>query len=59
MKLLKCKMCNGEVDIVGGEYSVNKKVKCKKCKFSNLNENINNISPEIVIIKKRNTDNID
>lgn len=55
MKLLKCKMCNGEVDIVGGEFSVNKKIKCRKCKFSNVND-FNNISPEIVIIKKRNSD---
>jgi len=51
MKLLKCKICNGEVDIVGGEYSVNKKIKCRKCKFSNLNDA--NKSPEILIIKKR------
>jgi hypothetical protein len=50
MKLLKCKLCNGEVDIVGNYRAVSKKVKCKKCKFSNASEKEK--FTEILIIKK-------
>ncbi len=50
MKILKCKICNGEIDIIGNEKAVNKKVKCRRCGFSNLNEK----EPEIFVIRKRN-----
>ena len=50
MKLLKCKLCGGEVNIIGGENSINKKIKCSDCGFSN--ETVSN-SPEIVVIRKR------
>jgi hypothetical protein len=50
MKLLKCKLCSGEVDIIGNEKAINKKIKCKKCGFSNENESK---FPEVVIIRKR------
>jgi hypothetical protein len=50
MKLLKCKLCLGEIDIVGNERSVNRKVKCQKCGFTNEFENK---GPEVVVIKKR------
>jgi hypothetical protein len=50
MKLLKCKVCMGEVDIVGNDRSINKKVKCRKCGFSNENEHR---GPEVVVIRKR------
>lgn len=50
MKLLKCKICLGEVDIVGNDRSVNKKTKCRKCGFSSEPENK---GPEVVIIRKR------
>lgn len=53
MKLLKCKLCKNEVDIIGGERSVNKKIKCKKCGFSNIEEKK---EPEVMIIRKRNLD---
>lgn len=52
MELLKCRVCGGEMDIVGAESSVNKKVKCNKCGFNNINLQDNKF-PEIVIINKR------
>jgi hypothetical protein len=52
MKLLKCKICNGEMDIVGNEHAINKKVKCRQCSFSNENEHERK-SPEVVILRKR------
>lgn len=50
MKLLKCKLCSGEVDIIGNERSINKKIKCKKCGFTNESECK---FPEVVVIRKR------
>ena len=50
MKILKCIICKGEVDIVVEDMSTYKKIKCKKCGFTNYQENK---EPEIVIIRKR------
>ncbi len=50
MKLLKCKICLGEVDIIGNDRSICKKVKCRKCGFTNEAEQK---GPEVVIIRKR------
>lgn len=50
MKLLKCKLCSGEVDIIGNEKAINKKIKCKKCGFTNESESK---FPEVLIIRKR------
>jgi hypothetical protein len=50
MKLLKCKLCSGEVDIIGNERSINKKIKCRKCGFSN---EIESKFPEVFVIRKR------
>jgi hypothetical protein len=52
MKLLKCKICMGEVDLVGNDRSVNRKVKCRKCGFTNEAVESNK-GPEIVVIRKR------
>jgi len=49
MKILKCKLCMGEVDIIGNEYAVNRKVKCRKCGVEPELKS----SPEVVIIKRR------
>lgn len=51
MKLLRCKLCHGEMDIINKDKSINKKVKCRKCKFSNYDESEK--FPEVVIIKKK------
>lgn len=51
MNFLKCIICDGEVDIVGNEYFVNKKIKCKKCNFTNLVSA--DKEPEILIIRKK------
>lgn len=51
MKLLKCKICMGEVDLVGDEHTVNRKVKCRKCGFTN--DAPENKGPEVVVIRKR------
>lgn len=52
MKLLKCKLCSGEVEIVGNERSVNKKIKCLKCGYTNANDQKRK-EPEVVFIKRR------
>jgi uncharacterized Zn finger protein len=52
MKLLRCKLCRGELDIVGGERSINKKVRCRQCGYTNANEP-DKKGPEVVIIRKR------
>lgn len=54
MKLLKCKLCRGEVNIIGNERAVNKKIKCSKCGFSNEKE-AETAGPEVVIIRRRQT----
>lgn len=51
MKLLKCKICMGEVDIVGNDRSVNRKTKCRKC--GHTTEPEVKAGPEILIIRKR------
>jgi len=51
MKLLKCKICYGEVDIIGGEFSVHKKIKCNKCGFTNAEQKK---EPEVFVVRKRN-----
>lgn len=50
MKLLKCLLCNGEADIIGNEFAVNKIIRCQRCGYSN---NTPKKEPEVVIIKKR------
>lgn len=52
MELLRCRVCDGEMDIVGAESAINKKVKCRKCGFNNINSSANKM-PEVVIINKR------
>lgn len=51
MKLLKCKLCAGEIDIIGNEKSINKKIKCQKCGFNNIE--LESKLPEVLIIRKR------
>jgi hypothetical protein len=52
MKLLKCLLCRGEMDVVNHERSINKHVKCRECGFSNETEQ-NRKGPEVVIIRRR------
>ena len=52
MKLLKCKLCSGEMEVLGNDRAVNKKVKCLKCGYTNANEP-DRKGPEVVVIKKR------
>jgi len=54
MKLLKCKFCAGEIDIIGNEKAISKKIKCRKCGFTNMDEQK---FPEILVIRKRKFDN--
>ena len=51
MKLLRCKLCRGEVDIIGNEKAIQKKIKCRKCGFTNDDQKS---VTEIIVIKKRN-----
>lgn len=52
MKLLKCRTCRGEIDIIGNERAINKKVKCRQCGFNNETE-VEKKAPEVLIIRKR------
>lgn len=52
MKLLKCKLCMGEVDIVDGDRSINRATKCRKCGHTN-GPAPKNKEPEVVVIRKR------
>lgn len=54
MKLLKCKLCRGEMDIIGNERSINKKVKCTKCGFTNADDP-DKKEPEVFILRKRSS----
>ena len=52
MKFLRCIVCKGEVDIINNDRSINKKIKCHKCGFTNSPPAK---EPEIIVIKKRTT----
>lgn len=52
MKLLKCKVCGGEVEIIDNDRSINKKIKCLDCGFNNLDGPLVK-KPEIVVLRKR------
>lgn len=51
MKLLRCMLCRSEMDIIGNERAINKKVKCQQCGHSNNEQDRK--GPEVVIIRKR------
>jgi hypothetical protein len=51
MKLLKCKICLGEVDLVGDPHTMERKVKCRKCGFSNDKEKTPIV--EVITINRR------
>jgi hypothetical protein len=51
MKLLQCIVCDGEIDIINSDRSVNKKVKCKSCGFTNIESQPK--TPEVLVIRRR------
>lgn len=51
MKILKCILCSGEVDIISGDFSVNKKIKCQKCGFDG--ELKNKQATEVFVIRRK------
>ena len=51
MKLLRCKLCRGEMEIIGNEHAVNKKVRCLNCGFTNAEEPKK--EPEVMVIRPR------
>lgn len=51
MKLLKCKLCHGEVDIIGNFRAITKKIKCRECHYSNASKE--KTLPEVVVLKKK------
>jgi len=53
LKILKCKVCRGEVDIIADEYSINKKIKCQDCGFTGEKLSKNNVSKTEVIVSLR------
>jgi len=52
MKILKCIVCGGEVDILEYNGSVNKKIVCRCCGFTNSQVSKKK-EPEIVVIRRR------
>lgn len=52
MKILKCIVCGGEVDILEYNGSITKKIKCRCCGFTNSTF-LKKKEPEILIIRKR------
>jgi DNA-directed RNA polymerase subunit RPC12/RpoP len=52
MKLLSCLLCRGEMDIIGSEHSINKKVRCQDCGYSNIDAPAKK-EPEILVMRKR------
>jgi DNA-directed RNA polymerase subunit RPC12/RpoP len=52
MKILKCIVCDGEIDIINEDNSIFKKVKCRKCGFTNLVPKKETKYPEIIIRRK-------
>jgi len=56
MKLLKCIICDNEIILVDPtDRSINRKIKCKKCGFTNYlaHSDQQKKEPEIIIIRKR------
>ena len=50
MIILKCKICDGEMDLVVSNKSSYKKIKCNRCGFSNVEKPIP--YPEVTVIRK-------
>jgi uncharacterized Zn finger protein len=55
MKLLKCKICMGEVDLIGTERSINRKTKCRSCGLTNDSpkETTRTADVEVITIHRR------
>jgi phage FluMu protein Com len=53
MKILKCKFCKGELDLISNSRNSVIKVKCKKCGFANFKEIK---EPEIFTIRRKSID---
>jgi len=56
MKILRCIICNGEVDILDSNETINKKIKCRKCGFTN-GQIYKQKEPEIVVIRRKHNEN--
>lgn len=50
MDIIRCLMCKGELEIVGNLKGIEKKVKCKKCNFTNF---ATEREPEVTIIRRK------
>ena len=53
MRLFRCIFCNGEIEFLNLiEHIVNRKIKCKRCGFTNCTDLKK--EPEIIVIRKKN-----
>lgn len=52
MKLLRCLLCRGEVDVVGHDRSINRKTKCRKCGHGSAGTE-NKPAPEVIVMRRR------
>ena len=48
MIILRCLICDGEIEILKSHDNINKKVKCNHCGFSNEPR-----EPEVFVIRKK------
>jgi len=55
MKCLRCKFCRGEVEIIGNDRAINKKIKCIKCGYTNVGEADTSKKTEVIIMRKRSS----
>ena len=53
MKILRCLICDGEIDLVDNDRSVNKKVRCRKCGFCNSATEEVKKETEVIVIRRR------
>lgn len=50
MSIINCLFCKGELEIIGNLKGFEKKVKCKKCNFTNVSIEK---EPEVIIVRRK------
>lgn len=50
MSIINCLFCKGELEIIGNLKGFEKKVKCKKCNFTNVSIEK---EPEVIVVRRK------
>jgi hypothetical protein len=56
MKLLKCKLCGEECDLIGNEHQIERKIKCYQCNYNAASNDTNTgdkNNSEVIIMRRR------